>query len=335
MKKLFKNFLVLLVLMFLADRGIGYLLRYLYENEKQGDNSKTTYALTKKIKEDVLIFGSSRAAHHYVPDLVTKTTGLSCFNVGRDGMKLSYYHVLLKSILSYHKPKMIILDLNHDDFILEGKYRDKLILALLPYVDRSKAVKDYLHAEAPLEAWKANFSHLYRYNSLPSSLVMNRLNVGQKHIAGYEPLKKTKLNDNFQVQQVNNEEYKEDIALVQEFESIVKTVTEQGIELYVVYSPTLKRVKYSSLQTANQVLSYYNMQVLDYSQYFSLNERQFFYDETHMNNSGAEKFTRTFLSHIREKKSPGSKEATDPAFMQVNYDSEQQIVKSSAPGQKQ
>lgn len=333
--KLFKNGLLLLLIVFLADRGIGFGLAYFYENEKQGDNSKTTYALTGKIKEDVLVFGSSRAAHHYVSDLIEKTLGLTCYNVGRDGMKLSYYHVLLKSILSYHKPKMIVLDLNHDDFMLEQKYRDKLITALLPYIDKSAAVANYLHTEAPLEAWKANLSHLYRYNSIPSSLLMNRLGVGQKHLAGYEPLKKSKIKGGFQVQLVNNEEYVEDQALVEEFESFVKTVKDQGIELYVVSSPTLKRVKYSSINTANRVLGSYNLRLMDYSHYFSPAEKQLFYDETHMNNSGAERFTSAFLKDIRDDMKNEQRDLSGPAFMQANFDPGQHGVKTPVVDQKQ
>ncbi|HEY1023984.1 MAG TPA: hypothetical protein VGE26_02370 [Sphingobacteriaceae bacterium] len=317
--KLFRNLLLLAGIVFLADRGIGYGLQYFYENERQGDNSKTSYALTRKVKEDVLIFGSSRAAHHYVSDIIQESTGLSCYNVGRDGMKLSYYYVLLKSILSYHKPKAIILDLNHDDFILEEKYRDKMVSALLPYIDRSKAVREYLADEAPLESWKARFSYLYRYNSVPSSLLMNHIGMGQKHILGYEPLKQSKIRGDFKVQMVDNEEYREDPALVREFDAFVKAVRDQGIELYVVYSPSLRRVKYDCINTANTVLASYNMRLFDYSQYFTSNEKQFFYDETHMNNSGAERFTKAFMQSIKVRKNAGENKTDEPAFVQVEY----------------
>ena len=34
---------------------------------------------------DVLIMGSSRAHHHYVPEIISDSLGLSCYNTGKDG----------------------------------------------------------------------------------------------------------------------------------------------------------------------------------------------------------------------------------------------------------
>jgi hypothetical protein len=36
-------------------------------------------------KADLLIFGSSRANRHYLPDNFEKRMNLSCFNIGQEG----------------------------------------------------------------------------------------------------------------------------------------------------------------------------------------------------------------------------------------------------------
>ena len=58
-----------------------------------------------------MIFGSSRALHHYNPAIISNETKLSCFNMGYGGQNIYYHLALLKSTLKYHKPKIVVLDL--------------------------------------------------------------------------------------------------------------------------------------------------------------------------------------------------------------------------------
>ena len=75
----FSRIVIALAVLFLCDRGIGYLMKYLYFNQQSGDGYLITYAIDST-QADVLILGSSRAKHSYDPEIFEDSAALSCFN---------------------------------------------------------------------------------------------------------------------------------------------------------------------------------------------------------------------------------------------------------------
>lgn len=135
------NAVLLLTLLVVVDRALGKLIEHYLFSEKQGDSAVTTHGVLHA-NEDILIFGSSRASHHYIPELIVKKTGLSCYNLGRDGMKMKYYEALLKAVLSYHTPKIVILDLDLSDFEEGNDEEQRLTTVFMPYINTNKEVHD-------------------------------------------------------------------------------------------------------------------------------------------------------------------------------------------------
>jgi hypothetical protein len=294
--RLFKKGFLLLAIIFLLDRGIGSLVGYYLKRETQGDSSVTTYALTKA-SEDVIIFGSSRAAHHYVPDIIRQETDLSSFNIGRDGMNLSYYFALLDGILAHHTPKVVILDLNLNEFMLKSDKEHSMVSSLLPYIGDNSSVSKLIIEKEPIEYWKAKISMLYRYNSLPASIIQHNLGIGQKNDNGYEPLKGNKLKfiaDTIE----NNSGYEENPELVKKFTEFVQILQQKGVTLYVVVSPSARKTRFNSKKTASKILLAHGLKLHDYSGFSSSNRLTLFYDGTHMNDDGARIFTQTMVQDL-------------------------------------
>ena len=77
--KFFKKLFILLVIMFAVDRVVGSIIEYYFKNEPMGDSASFAHAINEP-KEDILVYGSSRAVHTYDPRVFTDTLGLSCFN---------------------------------------------------------------------------------------------------------------------------------------------------------------------------------------------------------------------------------------------------------------
>ena len=284
------------MIVFLLDRGIGTLIGYYLKQETQGDSSVTTYALTKA-SEDVIIIGSSRAAHHYVPNVIQQQTNLTSFNVGRDGMNLSYYYALLDGILVHHTPKMVILDLNLNEFMLKSNKEESMISSLLPYIGDNATISKIVREKEPIEYWKARVSKLYRYNSLPASIMQHNLGIGQKNENGYEPLKGTKLKS-IPDTIANNSDYKEDPKLVEKFTEFVKILQLKNVKLYVIVSPSARKNKYNSKATAEKILLKHGLKLHDYSEFPISNRLTFFYDGTHMNDTGAKAFTQALVQDL-------------------------------------
>lgn len=83
-----KNYIIKATLLFLslvvADRSVGYVLQWMYFNQKGEDYFYTTKALDKQTA-DLIVLGSSRARNHYNPEILEDSLGISCYNAGRSG----------------------------------------------------------------------------------------------------------------------------------------------------------------------------------------------------------------------------------------------------------
>ena len=78
--KIFFYFIAIAVLDFVFGQACQYM-----NDHSKGGGIKSRYYVCKESTEDVLIFGSSRAKHHYVPDVIEDSLKVSCYNTGEDG----------------------------------------------------------------------------------------------------------------------------------------------------------------------------------------------------------------------------------------------------------
>ena len=70
---------------------------YVVKNIEVGGRGRDNYICDKSV-DDILIFGSSRAVHHYNSSMIEDSLGMSCYNCGDDGNGI---------ILSYGRLSMI------------------------------------------------------------------------------------------------------------------------------------------------------------------------------------------------------------------------------------
>ena len=162
----FKLFLLKLVflfsIVFVLDFSLGKLLNYYYFKQERGSQYLTTFA-AEQTKADLLVFGSSRANHHYRPDIFEKGLHLSFFNAGRDGNFLFYHYAILKAVLKRYRPKVVILDFIHGEFSKNQDSYDR-ISSLLPYYRSHPEMRSVIELKSPFEKIKM-FSSIYPNNS--------------------------------------------------------------------------------------------------------------------------------------------------------------------------
>ena len=111
----FKKFLVRLVV-FLVDFD-GPVVQHggFYFQQKSGPDYETIYAMEKS-REDLMVFGSSRARNHYHPKAFEEALGMSFYNAGRNGNFILYSNAVAQSVLKRHQPKIVILDIVGHEF---------------------------------------------------------------------------------------------------------------------------------------------------------------------------------------------------------------------------
>lgn len=299
--KFFKKLFILIAVMFIVDRGLGSILQYYFEREPLGDAASFAHAINDP-KEDILIYGSSRAVHTYDTRIFTDSLHLSAYNCGRNGSNVIYGSAILPGALESDKlPKLIILDV----FAKEIAYRssrdgaDMLAAAILPYV----LINDHFAALArdlfPKELTKARVSKLYAYNSQILSIIRNYSRMENDNINGYQPLVGSKIKGeppNFSDRDGIDEYSKGRL------EYFVKSVTDKKIPLIVILSPMYNQpfTDNESLRVTKEILQKYDVPFWDYSTDPRFVKAEYFYDIAHLNTEGAEAFSKEVVTRIKE-----------------------------------
>ena len=290
---------ITLVVLFICDRGIGYLMKYLYFNQQSGDGCLVTYVIDST-EADILVLGSSRAKHSYDPLIVEDSTNFSCFNAGRDGTEhlLFNYGQFLAAIQRYN-PKIVILDLRPEDLAYSAKEYD-MLSPLLPYYKTHGEIRELLLERGPFEKPK-HISSLYPFNSLIFQVIMGNLELNKKrkvHYNGYVPFREAKVVgqiDTLPIHVAKLDEYK--IGLLR---NMISVCNHKNIRLIFVYSPTWHIVTETSYDSVlADLCKEYQVEYLNMANLPDFLENPgYFYDRTHLNEKGARIFTSLLLRNI-------------------------------------
>ncbi len=290
-----------LLVLFILDYSIGYLLKYFYFRQTSGKNQRTTYSLYETCDE-ILVFGNSRATHHYIPRLFTQTLNYSCYNTGRAGQSLFYSLALQKVILYRHTPQIIILDIRPDELLLSARSYDWLS-QLLPYYEDLEEIRSIVDIRSKFEQLKL-LSRIYPYNSTLFTTAKYNI-VNEKDYNGYLPLLRVMKSAELPVIDKNIEDNIEiNNNKVHAFESFILNCLNADIKLFVVISPAYhkKKVNISKIEA---IVKTHNVPLWNF-----LNDPSFsghselFYDSSHLNNKGAELFSKMVSDRIKQFTGP-------------------------------
>lgn len=283
-----------------VDRCVGFTLDYLGGNAKGGGTKKQYYMANESV-DDVVIFGSSRATHHYVPQIIEDSLELTCFNMGQDGNGIVLMYGRYQMLLERYNPKLIIYDIE-SVFDFSTNYDNSR------YLNRLKEFydKDCVRAEfSLLTGWNEQMkmiSKMYRNNSKVMAIVGD--NVLHRNVnKGYTPLcgmvtDSTKYEYEF----VDSISWELDSVKLSLFERFVCDVKAREIPLVMFVSPIYAysaRVDYVEAEKicAKYDVPFYYLMEMD----GIVDDYTMFQDRTHMNNTGAEKYTREIIPLLRKE----------------------------------
>ena len=306
MKKFFFLLFISFCLLFITDRTLGNLLELKYFNAKSGVTFKTNYAMNKT-SEDVLVFGTSRANHHYNTKILADSLSLSVYNTGRDGHMIFYQTALLRSTLKRYKPKRIILDFP-GTFEFRQKDYDRLS-TLLPYYDTNPEIRDLLLLKSKNERLKISLSNLYRFNSkiltiLSSSIEFDNKGIHEKEsYTGFVPLfgEYNNAKELISVKESLPFSFKADQNKVDAFREFIDLCKKNDIPLTIINSPLFfKTPNDQSIQMVIEICLEENIEFLDFSTDKTfLGNKKLFKDRDHLNNIGAQYFTNKVSAHFK------------------------------------
>jgi hypothetical protein len=293
------RFALITLIIFICDQGIGHYLKHLYFRQRSGLLYRTTYAIDST-RAELLVFGSSRANHHYVSELFDDSLHLTTYNTGRDGNFTLFNFALFKAITTRYQPKMIIMDINPDELGYDANSYERLS-SLLPYYHDHREIRPVVELKNPFEKLKLS-SAIYPYNSLLLTIIMGNLDYNKNRnpdVKGYVPIFTKMKADKIGKAQLY--EFSPDENKTRALTQIMTECRDKKINLLFVRSPVFQ---IDSGNRANSVLS--ELCAVNHVRYLDLSNKslfisnpRYFADINHLNDDGARLFTNLLINLIR------------------------------------
>lgn len=178
---------VFVALLIVFDQVVGWGIRKLYSSA--GDKFARENFIRNDMKADVVLLGSSKCAHQYVPQIISDSLGMSVHNCGQRGNGIIYSYGRLQTIYERYTPKIVVVDLVEGYDI--SKNDNSRYLATLKMDYGTNADVDSLFYEVDPNSKFKMWCQSYRYNSMICDLLVNILLHGKSRFQndGYSPLK--------------------------------------------------------------------------------------------------------------------------------------------------
>lgn len=287
-------------LLVVADRGLGYISERMYYKSKYGIFHRQIYCMRESC-EELLILGSSRAAHHYIPSIFTDSLGYCCYNAGSDGQCIYYQYAILASYIHRNAiPKMVLCDMTPKDAEQsEGSTfsLDAALDRLAPHYGELAEVDSLFK----LKGWKESVklkSVCYRYNSkLVQSIKCNFIPSFEDK--GYEALV-----GDFAADEAQNESGRIEMAQIDSLKlfyvsKMIDLCEANGIKLVMCYSPEYRCTPSNGIGAIKRLARQRGIPFLDNSDKKELCKRKYFKDASHLNDTGAHLYSALVAHEVR------------------------------------
>lgn len=283
----------------IVDIGFGKGMDYIHAHAKGGTTREMNNVCLDK-QYDVIVMGSSRARHHYVPEIISDSLGMSCYNTGRNGNGIILMYGIYQMILEHYKPVLVIYDLAKGFDLYENpqdQNNTRYISALKPYARRPKM--DEIFKSLSWQEWIKTYSSLYRFNSITLTTVRNYLFERPYNVDGYEK-KKGVMNYEPTIFETEDSGILDSLKIYY-FKKYLCSLKENGIPVVCVLSPRYRSESSSRYQPLFDLCAQFDVPVLDfYTDTTFSTHRDYFKDATHMNDRGARLFTQKFVTELKK-----------------------------------
>lgn len=300
-KKITIGVLSFCALLIAADWAVGTWSEKMYYKSKYGIFHRQIYCLTES-QDEFMILGSSRAAHHYVPQIFEDSLGMSCYNAGSDGMCIYYHYGILASRIQRGcPPKMVILEVIGTDAEVSQGATFSLDAALDRYAPHygEFAEIDSLFA---FNGWKERFklmSKTYRYNSkLVQTIKCNYIpwpeDRGYEALTGMmqvaEGVKAADVLATTSSEEPIIEERK--LLYLQKFIDDCKA---NNIQLVMCYSPYYGQSVPKSIRIIEGMAKKNDVPFMNYGDDVHFQNPDYFQDASHLNDTGARVYSKEIV----------------------------------------
>lgn len=294
MKKFVLKVLLFFALVVAMDFAFGYVFSWLRTHAKGGSTANCEY-IANRCEDDIIILGSSRATHHYIPQIIEDSLGMSCYNCGEEGNGIVLAYGRFKMLTNRYKPKLIIYEMTPGYDYVKSESNSKYLGYLRQYyndVDMKQLFCDFGGQWVSIKMRSKMFQNTSKL--LPN--VIDNI-IFRDNNMGYVPL-----NGNIKAGlKLNPEpELEVDSLKLTYVEKLILEARESDIPLVFVVSPKYKDGSdMSKYQPAIELCEKYGVPFLNYKDYHPIaSDSCSFQDISHMNHFGAESYTNMFVGKI-------------------------------------
>ena len=306
--KAMKKFLLYIFIFFgivaVVDYGFGLSCEWLQANAKSGVE-RGIYQFAKVQTSDIIVMGSSRAHHSYVPRVINEITGMSAYNGGVDGNGIVLSNGLRYLIYERYEPEIILYDITPGfDYTTNEMDENNVRYCgyLRPYFFNKK-IREVLCCVDNRERYK-NFSAMFRYNSCIIELLKDQF-VFDSHIKdGYEPLGSVINNERLEngntgkSNMLMGDDSPIDQLKMNTIENFISDVRDSDTRLVFIASPRLGAVSSELFNPIKEVCSRYNIEFWDYYCDSAFQNPEYYADQVHLNDKGANAFSRCIAHRL-------------------------------------
>lgn len=296
MAGLFKKICLFTLLVICSDYLFGICMNKIYSHTEKGDHGRNNY-ICNDANQDVLIFGSSRAIHHYDPSILEKNLGMSCYNCGEDGMGIVLSYGRYKLFQRKHQPKLIIYDIEVAYDLLKNE-NTKYLGFLRPFYDDPE-IKSIFEEVNPNEKYKM-ISHLYRYNSRWLDIIAQYRSKSNIYSRDYKfaPLNRT-IDYEPETYKFASDEDCDDLKL-KIWDKFLNDCERNNTKIVFVISPVYGEKSNHVLKPFANLIQKHDVTLLDhFSDELFINNKELFADKMHLNTEGAKRLSEKVSLEIK------------------------------------
>lgn len=295
MKRFIINILVFFGIVTAVDVVAGKVFGYIQASEAKGRTGVECH-VCKALDEEVLIMGSSRASHHYVPQILEDSLGLSCFNGGQDGNGIVMQYGRWKMLSERKVPKLIVYDIEPSFDMVEND-NERYIDRLKPFAG-DKTVRAYMASLFPMEGLKL-MSSMYRYNYKFLEILSDCV-VSPTIQQGYIPLKGHIRQEMIEAKSESTMARLEvDAVKLEYLEKLISEVQGAGCRIVLVSSPYWKGHTQTDFSSIEALAEKYGVAFLNYDESDLAGNPDYFADSMHLNDDGANEFTKDLVTKLK------------------------------------
>ena len=286
------------------DFGVGKFFDWaMTKMPSEGERVAKSYYSLNKVKDDIIIVGSSRPEAGYNSKiLMDSLLNFSVFNSGGDSQGFFYTNILVNSILDRYSPNAIIWDFRERE--LGGKPEENLSL-VYPYYWKNEYIRKELDfMEGPFFKYRM-LLNAYRYNATAGRILRSMIKHDSESGSTYgfvgrpaTQATKTIIPRDFEIKDSQLDSVK-----VKKFITTANRMKECGCKLIIVVSPMYNYYNEDNFYTKENRRICDDLGVLyidDSHMEGFIHNNEYTFDEYHLNIAGANEFTRRLVGQIRE-----------------------------------